>query len=237
MKIFLFVLILFFLCLTGTNFAQEKPDSKLYEFKGVVKTADGSVFAGVPLYFKSADKSDFVSTDINGEFSIELAPGNYEVSVRRTISETFKAFIFIQENGLNPQNVEFTVEPNAVCCGDSTEKPYPKITRLARPPYPAAARAVRVFGEVVVEIKIDKEGKITEAKAVSGHPLLRVASVQAAKSSLFETSASDEIREVKLTFVFLPDNREKKNLKRYSNLYRVEIVSDVVEIIDPGEVR
>ncbi len=229
MKNFLFAVALSIFCLISTNLAQQKPAEKQYEFKGVVKTPDDSGFAGIPLYFKNGDKSDFVSTDINGEFSIPLAPGNYEVTVRKTISETFKAFIFIQENGLNPQNVEFVVEPNRVCCGDSTEKPYPKITKLAKPPYPAAARAVRAIGEVVVEVKIDREGKVAEAKAVSGHPLLRKVSADAARQSLFEVAESDEIREVKLTFVFFSEQTEKKR-KRYSNPYRVEIISEVLGI-------
>lgn len=233
MKNFLFAFSVSVFCFAASIFAQEKPDSKLYELKGVVKTSDAAVFAGIPLYFKNAGKEDFVSTDINGEFSIRLAPGNYEVTVRKTLSETFKAYIFIQESGLNPQNVEFVVEPNQICCGDSSEKPYPKITKLAKPPYPAAAMAVQARGEVVVEVKVDREGKIIEAKAVSGHPLLRQTSVQAARQSLFEASESDEIRKVKLTFVFLPDYDRKANSKRYSNLYRVEVISDVVVTIEP----
>lgn len=228
MKNFLFVLFLSAVCFAASAFAQEeKTSARQYELKGVVKTADEAVFAGIPLFFKNGDKEDFVSTDLNGEFSIRLAPGNYEVSVRKTLSETFKAFIFIQENGLNPQNVEFTVEPNAVCCGDSTEKPYPKPTKLAKPPYPAAARAVYAIGEVVVEVKIDRAGKVVEAKAISGHPLLRQASQKAAQESLFEASDNDEQRAVKLTFVFFSPQTKKK-VKRYLNLYRVEVISDVV---------
>ena len=231
MKNFLSVLFLLSVVFAASAFAQEKSAEKQYEFKGVVKTSDETVFAGIPLFFKRGDKEIFVSTDINGEFSIRLAPGNYEVTVRKTLSETFKAYIFIQENGLNPQNVEFTVEPNAICCGDSTEKPYPKIINLARPPYPAAARAVLARGEVVVELKIDKEGKVVEAKAVSGHPLLRKVSELAAQKSLYEASESDETREVKLTFAFLPDNREKEGVRRYSNPYRVEVLGNIA-IVD-----
>ena len=91
-----------------------------------------------------------------------------------------------------------------------------------------AARAVRATGEVVVDVKIDKEGKIVEAKVTNGHPLLRAASVQAARQSLFEPSESDEIREIKLTYVFLQDEGRKEIPKRYSNPYRVEVISDVV---------
>jgi len=231
MKNFLFAFLLLILCLVSTNFAQEKTVERQYELKGVVKDKDSAVFVGIPLFFKNNGEETFVSTDINGEFSIKLSPGNYEVTVRNTISETFRAYIFIQKNGLNPQNVEFIVETNPICCGTTAEKLYPKIIKLAKPPYPAAARAVRAVGEVVVEVKIDKEGKVISAKAVSGHPLLRTVSVQAANQSLFEESKDDEQRAVKLTYVFIPGQKEKENIKRYSNPYRVEVIS-VIEIIN-----
>jgi len=63
-----------------------------------------------------------------------------------------------------------------------------------------------------------------------------VASVQAAKQSLFESSENDEQREVKLTFVFLKDLNEKEKIKRYSNPYRIEVIGEVF-MIDSTEVR
>lgn len=234
MKIFFCVL--FVLCFACASFAQKKIVEKQYEFKGVLKDKDSAVFAGATLFFNNNGKENFVSTDINGKFSINLSPGNYEVTVEKTLSETFKAYVFIQENGLNPQNVEFIIEPNPVCCGTSSEKPYPKIVKIQKPPYPAAARAVGAAGEVVVEVKFDKEGKVISAKAVSGHPLLRSASVQAARQSLFEASENDEQREVKLTFIFLPNPNGKENKKRYSNPYRIEVIAEIF-MIDSTQFR
>ncbi len=76
-----------------------------------------------------------------------------------------------------------------------TEKPVPKIisggvvngkaTNLVKPPYPAAARAIRVSGAVNIQVTIDESGNVISASAVSGHPLLRAAAVQAARSSKF----------------------------------------------------
>lgn len=60
-----------------------------------------------------------------------------------------------------------------------------KATSLPKPEYPAAAKAVRATGMVNVQIKVDTTGKVVEANAVSGHPLLRPAVVQAAKASTF----------------------------------------------------
>lgn len=56
---------------------------------------------------------------------------------------------------------------------------------LAKPEYPAAARAVNASGAVNVAVKIDETGNVVSATAVSGHPLLRAAAEQAARQSKF----------------------------------------------------
>ncbi len=48
-----------------------------------------------------------------------------------------------------------------------------KAQNLPIPEYPAAAKAVKAGGEVNVQVTIDEDGSVTEASAVSGHPLLR----------------------------------------------------------------
>ncbi len=60
-----------------------------------------------------------------------------------------------------------------------------KATNLVKPAYPAAARAVRASGAVNVQVTIDEQGNVISAAAVSGHPLLRAAAVQAARDSKF----------------------------------------------------
>lgn len=60
-----------------------------------------------------------------------------------------------------------------------------KASYLAKPPYPAAAKAVRAEGAVNVQVLIDESGNVVSATAVSGHPLLRAASVNAARQSKF----------------------------------------------------
>jgi TonB family protein len=222
MKKSLFAFTLLVFCFVTMNFAQEK--GWQFEFKGIVKDKNSAVFAGVLLFFKSNGQETFVSTDINGEFSIKLLPGNYEVTVRKTISEKFVAFINIQENALNPNNVEFVIEPNQLCCETSDGKPYPKILKSLEPKYPPAALAVRAVGEVTVNVKIDKEGKVISAKVTTGHPLLRKASEQSATQFLFEPSENESERELNLTFVFIPFEEQKENVKRFSNPYRIEVI-------------
>jgi protein TonB len=53
------------------------------------------------------------------------------------------------------------------------------------PPYPQIARAARASGPVQVVVTISEEGRVLEAYAASGHPLLRTAAVEAARRWTF----------------------------------------------------
>ncbi len=61
-----------------------------------------------------------------------------------------------------------------------------KAKSLPQPVYPAAAKAVRASGNVLVNIQLDIDGKVQSATAVSGHPLLRKAAEDAARKAIFE---------------------------------------------------
>ena len=52
--------------------------------------------------------------------------------------------------------------------------------------YPPPAAAARVFGTVLVEVSIDEGGNVTSARAISGHPLLKDAAVDAARGWTFK---------------------------------------------------
>lgn len=60
-----------------------------------------------------------------------------------------------------------------------------KAISLPKPPYPPIARAARAAGTVTVQVTIDESGKVISARAVSGHPLLQQAAVQAAYGARF----------------------------------------------------
>jgi TonB family protein len=64
-----------------------------------------------------------------------------------------------------------------------------KATSLPKPIYPAAAKAVKASGVVNVQILIDEEGNVISANATSGHPLLRAASEEAARSAKFSPTS------------------------------------------------
>jgi TonB family protein len=82
-----------------------------------------------------------------------------------------------------------------------------KATSLPKPPYPPAARAVRASGAVTVQVLIDEGGSVVSATAVSGHPLLRAAAVQAARGARFSpTQLSGQPVKVQgvITYNFVP---------------------------------
>jgi protein TonB len=60
-----------------------------------------------------------------------------------------------------------------------------KATRLPKPAYPPAARAVLAKGTVRVRVLIDENGRVVSANAIAGHPLLRNAAVVAARGARF----------------------------------------------------
>ncbi|MGH9938940.1 MAG: energy transducer TonB, partial [Blastocatellia bacterium] len=85
----------------------------------------------------------------------------------------------------------------AVSWGDAITK--------AQPRYPANAKRVKASGPVDVQITISEEGRVIEAKAISGHPLLRDAAVEAARQWVFKPAILNGVpvkTEIVLTFVF-----------------------------------
>ena len=60
-----------------------------------------------------------------------------------------------------------------------------KATSLPEPVFPAIAKAAHASGSVTVEITIDETGNVIAAHAVSGHPLLQSAAVDAARRASF----------------------------------------------------
>ena len=82
-----------------------------------------------------------------------------------------------------------------------------KAVSLPKPPYPAAARAIRASGAVNIQVLIDTDGSVFSADAVSGHPLLRQASsIAACMASFSPTQLSGTLVKVSgvITYNFVP---------------------------------
>jgi TonB family protein len=76
-----------------------------------------------------------------------------------------------------------------------------------QPVYPAIARQINASGHVEVEITIDEKGRVLTAKAIKGHPTLKVAAEEAARKWVFRPVLLDgkPVRQSgTLTFVFTP---------------------------------
>lgn len=65
---------------------------------------------------------------------------------------------------------------------------YKAVVRRVDPEYPPAARTVRANGKVIVRILVNKKGDVVKACVVEGHPLLRAASIEAAKQWKFKNN-------------------------------------------------
>lgn len=225
----LFSLVLLLPAFQLVAFAQEQP--YFHMLRGVIKNQEAAVIAGTRLDFKSPGGEAAAHTNEDGVFEVRLKAGLYELTVSRSISEKFVAFVNIQENGLNPDYIEFVVDTSS----SDSAAPCPQTVDIVKPVYPMAARAVRASGEVIVLFKIDAAGKVTEAKAVSGHPLLRQAAEQAALKSTFQPAENPPERDARLTYVFIPSEEPKTNIRRYAPPCRIEVFGEAVKI-DAGKI-
>ena len=70
--------------------------------------------------------------------------------------------------------------------------------------YPEEARSKGIQGDVTVEVTIDASGKVIEARAITGHDLLRPSALEATKQFLFENGLGKTAK-LTLTFNFVID--------------------------------
>lgn len=78
------------------------------------------------------------------------------------------------------------------------------VTKKVEPLRPAAAKAVRAFGEVGVLIKIDEKGNVIDSKTILGHPLLRNACSVATTHWQFKPQKQNNVP-VKVTGIVVCD--------------------------------
>src|SRR5262245_54225838 len=69
----------------------------------------------------------------------------------------------------------------------------PRMLKGVKASYTPAARAARVSGIVAVSVVIDERGEISQAKAISGHELLKLPALRAARQCLFAPALRDGV--------------------------------------------
>lgn len=114
-----------------------------------------------------------------------LAPDGAKKNPETTQPSTVIPFVYLgttddqsktDRSKFDPKNIPDTVS-GGVLNG--------KAKFLAKPKYPAAAKALRAEGNVSIKVLTDTDGAMFSATAVSGHPLLRRTSEIAACNSKF----------------------------------------------------
>ena len=121
----------------------------------------------------------------NARFSPTLLNG-VQVKVTGTI-----VYNFVASKGDNEEPVSATgarTDATATTSGTKTISGgvlNGRAKSLPNAVYPPAAKAVRAQGAVNVQVTVDEDGNVISAAAVSGHPLLRAASVSAAREAKF----------------------------------------------------
>lgn len=104
--------------------------------------------------------------------------------------------IKLGEADTDPGDMPTVTIDNGTISPPPTPKPVPRIVAkgvingnaisLPKPAYPPTAKAVGASGPVNVQVTIDENGNVISATAVSGHPLLRQVSAQAARGAKFK---------------------------------------------------
>jgi TonB family protein len=199
-------LVLGFFITSVPLFAQQSTSK--YVLRGVIRDSNSVIIPGLQLEVR----------------------GDYVITADALSHDKFRAFVKISHIGLNPGYLEFIIDSGALSCSKADGKEFPAIISSVEPAWPAAAKAVRASGEVVVVVKTNQEGSVSSAKAISGHPLLRAVSAQAAQKFRFEANENTLQQEVRLTFVFLWDTTKKPGLVRYECPYRIIAPMPLLEI-------
>jgi len=81
-----------------------------------------------------------------------------------------------------------------VDCGDAKKRgegEAGQVLELPKPEYPPIAKAAHASGAVEVQVLVDFDGTVVAATAISGHPLLQAAAVNAARKARFTPMMQD----------------------------------------------
>ncbi len=198
---------------SSSVFSQEKCDSRfdVYEFK---ESGDSENFPvenynvklvnaktnktvktikfGEKVIVKNVSKEDFVVTISKDGFQkteIEFSPDCSLADAQNTSSQIVFLWKGDSKKTFKPYSKFPTGAQFGVVQKDSDSKEEVLNSGaivLGKPKYPRAAKAVRASGKIEVQVLINELGNVVTAKAISGHPLLQSAAIEAAKESKFK---------------------------------------------------
>lgn len=105
------------------------------------------------------------------------------------------------------------------------QKKEPTVVAAVAPVFPPIARAARTKGDVVVEVRINSDGQVTDTRVMSGHKLLQKASEVAARKWKFDSAGNE--RSARLTFNFGyvdGKNTDPEYIVTFMPPYRIEVI-------------
>jgi TonB family protein len=154
-------------------------------------------FEGIPtgLYSVTVKKAGFKTTVQDHNFSCQFASNGFDF-----LDVLMDAGKSTQTIRRNPNRITVRGD-TSLSTTPSTSNEIPKqisggalngrAVSLPKPAYPPAAKVVRAEGAVDIQVLINEDGDVISAYAVSGHPLLRKAATEAARSAKFTPTIVD----------------------------------------------
>lgn len=174
--------------------AQGKLDDSLKDYGEAIKLAPEFAYHyanRAAVYF---EKQEYQKAIVDYSEAIRIDPRNpYFLSDRAKTYRALDQADLASEDEANAEALSNTSSPSSEAKPeqpDSTKISGGDLTNqaisLPKPPYPPVAKVARATGDVVVQVTIDEQGRVVTAHAVSGHPLLQAAAVNAARQARFE---------------------------------------------------
>lgn len=174
-----------------THFELKSYDKAIADYDRVVELLpkDPAAYYFRGLTYERAGNIEKALADYRTAASLDPKNENAAASVRRLEDAIAKA-----AEAAKPkpppvaEPVAAPVRPQILDIGTLTSV---NAERLVTPTYPPLAHRSNIEGRVVVEVELDVEGKVTSAKATTGHQMLRGAAEDAARRSRFKPAVFD----------------------------------------------
>ncbi len=172
-----------------THFNLKSYDKALTDYDRVVELSpkDASAYYYRGLTYERAGKADKALADYKKAVELDPKHENAAASAKRVTDEIDKAAAEAEKAriaALKP------VRPEILDIGTLSAS---NAERMVKPTYPQLAHRSNIEGRVTVDVELDIEGKVVDAKASSGHQMLRQAAEDAAKRSRFKPATFDGI--------------------------------------------
>jgi len=110
---------------------------------------------------------------------------------------------------------------------ESIQGQQPVVVEAVAPAYPIFLGNPNPSGRVDVRVQLNEEGRVTEAHAINGHPLLQLVAEPAAKRWRFEPTISNaQSRSALITFLFniMPKGTPAEQMTTiFSRPYQIEV--------------